>query len=143
MAKPLLIVWQNDFLQDEPIIDEQHRGVLASINSLHYFLQQGQGLEVLMPTIKICMSYMMFHGSTEEGILRAANYSDIDSFVAGYKKDVAKFKEVCKSAMLHHEPEEVLLFLRKWWQQHMELHKEITPLFEECKGQFCRLDLKN
>lgn len=140
MQKSLFIVWHDSFIQAEPIIDEQHRGVLATINSLHYFLQQGQGLEVLMPTVKICISYMRFHAATEEGILRAANYPDLDAYIEDSSKVIEDFKAVCKEAILNREPEQVLVFLRQWWQNHIELHEEITPLITKIKGQFCRLD---
>ncbi len=140
MPKSLFIVWQDSFIQDEPIIDQQHRGVLASINSLHYFLQQGKGLEALMPTVEICMSYMMFHAKTEEGILRAANYPELDAYIENSQKVVDDFYKVCKQAVQDKEPEQMLAFLRNWWQNHMALHDEITPLLLECQGQFCRID---
>jgi hemerythrin len=140
MHKPLFIVTQESFIQEEPIVDEQHHGVLAAINSLHYFLQQGQGLEVLMPTVKICMSYMLFHGQTEEAILRAANYPHMGAYIENYKQVTVDFKAVCKDAILNREPDLVLVFLRQWWQSHVELHEEIAPLITEINGQYCRLD---
>ncbi len=140
MTKPLYIVWHDSFIQDEPIIDEQHRGVLATINTLHYFLQQGHGLDVLMPTIKICLSYMKFHAKTEEGILRAANYPKLNEYIQHNEKIVEDFKQVCREALLHKEPDSVLRFLRKWWQNHMALHEEITPSLVDYVGQFCRID---
>lgn len=127
MTKPLYIVWHESFLQQEPIIDEQHRGVLATINSLHYYLQQGHGLEVLKPTVQICLSYMVFHAKTEESILRETDYPKLDEYIQNNKKIVEDFKKVCREALLHKDPELVLRFLRTWWQDHMELHKEITP----------------
>ena len=61
MGKPLYLGWRDEFSQDGGfIIDEQHHGVLASINSLHYFLQQGHGLEALLPTAKIVLQYLQF-----------------------------------------------------------------------------------
>ena len=57
IQQPLYIVWQDKFVQDEPIIDEQHRGAIAIINSLHYFIQQGYGLKDLMPTVNVLKSY--------------------------------------------------------------------------------------
>jgi hemerythrin len=140
MAKKFLyIVWQDSFIQDEPIIDEQHRGVLASINSLHYFLQQGQGLEVLMPTVKICLSYMMFHSKTEEGILRAADYPELESYIKSNERLVDDFKKVCREALSNKEPELVLKFLKRWWIDHMALHEEITPRLLDRAGEFCRV----
>jgi hemerythrin len=137
--KFLYIVWQDSFIQDEPIIDEQHRGVLASINSLHYFLQQGQGLEVLMPTVKICLSYMLFHAKTEEGILRAAEYPELDDYIAANEALVSDFKRVCREALSNKEPELVLHFLKTWWLDHLALHEHITPRLLGKAGEFCRV----
>jgi len=140
MSKPLYIVWQESFLQDEPIIDEQHRGVLATINTLHHFLQQGHGLDVLKPTVQICLSYIRFHAKTEEGILRAAGYPQLDELIKKNEQIVDEFKQVYREAFIHEDPDLVLHFLRVWWQEHMILHKEITPRLVDYSGQFCRLD---
>jgi hemerythrin len=123
MAKPLYIVWQDEFLQAEPILNEQHRGVLASINSLYYFLQQGHGLEALMPTVDICMSYIQFHATTEEALLREASYPNMETFIAENNKIIVDFKVICHEAINHKDPELVLHFLADWWLDHIEFHK--------------------
>lgn len=61
MTKPLLINWQDEFIQGDALVDEQHRAIIATINSFHYFLQQGLGIEALMPTVNILASYIAFH----------------------------------------------------------------------------------
>ena len=97
MGKPLYLGWRDEFSQDGGfIIDEQHHGVLASINSLHYFLQQGHGLEALLPTAKIVLQYLQFHAKTEEGILRDAEYKDIEQFVEQAEQDVVAYKKACR-----------------------------------------------
>jgi hemerythrin-like metal-binding protein len=140
MSKPLYIVWQDDFDQGEGIIDEQHRGVIATINSLNHFLQQGHGLEVLMPTVKICLSYMNFHASTEETILKAADYPEIEEFIEANKQVVVDFKAVCREAMLNKEPVLVLQFLKRWWQAHLEQHQK-TNEFLIAGSDHCNLSV--
>lgn len=139
MTGPLYLIWQPEFKQGIPILDEQHRGVLASINSLHYFLQQGEGLAALMPTIKICASYMQFHSKTEQGLLQGVEYPDLANYMKRSEQSFTDFERVCEQAIAHEEPEMVLLFLRKWWQQHMEAHAHITPHLVNFSGQFCRI----
>lgn len=124
MDKPLYIVWRDDFLQEGyQIIDEQHRGVLATINSLYYFLQLGHGLEALMPTIKILLQYMQFHSKTEEGILRENGYEDLEIFLAQAERDVSGYKKACREALASKDPRTLLLFLRDWWTDHLKKHK--------------------
>tara|TARA_B110001469_G_C9519030_1_gene258376 strand:+ start:352 stop:747 length:396 start_codon:yes stop_codon:yes gene_type:complete len=125
MSKPLYLGWRDEFSQgNNLIIDEQHRGVLATINSLHYFLQQGHGLEALLPTAKIVLQYLQFHAKTEEGILRENGYKEIEYLVEQSEKDVVDFKEACREAMIHKDPQLLLLFLRGWWTRHLKEHEK-------------------
>jgi len=127
MGKPLYLGWQEAFSQDDGhIIDEQHRGVLASINSLHYFLQQGHGIEALLPTAKIVLQYMQFHAKTEEGLLRDAGYEEMKQFVRQAEQDVNEFKVACREAITHKDPQFLLIFLRDWWSRHLEDHKQYS-----------------
>lgn len=42
--KNLYITWKPEHALGIPILDEQHRAVVATINSLFYFMQQDRGL---------------------------------------------------------------------------------------------------
>lgn len=139
MKSNLYIIWQDSFIQDESILDEQHHALLATINSLHYFLQQGQGLEVLMPTVKILVAYLRFHSKTEEGVLRAANYPDIEKYVQESEDMVKNFKDICREALLHKDPDPVLLFLGKWWRSHIDNHQEMALYLTDSSGKYCRV----
>jgi len=134
------IIWQDSFDQDDSILDEQHRAILATVNSLYYFLQQGQGLDVLMPTVKILIDYLVFHSKTEEGILRAAEYPELDSYIEGHNKMIKDFKKECREALVHKDPQLVLAFLKQWWQSHLDLHHEMAPYIVKLSGQYCRVD---
>jgi len=51
MKNILYIVWSDNNSVGIPIIDEQHRGIISTINSLHFFIQAGHGDEILKPTL--------------------------------------------------------------------------------------------
>lgn len=140
MKKTLYIIWQESFEQDESIIDEQHHALLATINSLHYFLQQGHALEILMPTVKLLLSYLRFHNSTEEGILRAADYPHLDEYIKKNEKVIIEFKAICREALFNKEPDLVLRFLKKWWIAHLDMHDNIKFYISDASGQYCRVD---
>ncbi len=140
MKNNLYIIWQDSFIQDQGILDEQHHALLATINSLHYFLQQGQGLDILMPTVKILVNYLRFHSKTEEGILRAENYPKLAEYIKKDEEMFEDFKRVCRDALEHKEPERVLLFLKVWWQNHIESHEEMALYLTDSAGKYCRLD---
>ena len=76
MNRPLYIVWNKTQMVHVPIIDEQHHAMVAAINSLYFFINQGWGLSALHPTLKIIKASVGFHLKTEEGMLEklGANY---------------------------------------------------------------------
>lgn len=132
MAKPLYMGWKEEFSHDDNlIVDEQHRGVLATINSLYYFLQQGHGIDALLPTIKILLQYMQFHTKTEEGILRDNGYPAIDKFVEQSEQDFANYKKACREALACKDPQALLIFLRDWWVQHMQEHQQFKRYMKD------------
>lgn len=140
MSSTLYIIWQKSFEQDDSILDEQHRALLATINSLHFFIQQGHALEVLMPTVKLLLSYLRFHNSTEEGVLRAANYPDLMDYIRSNEKIIIEFKAICREAILNKEPELVLTFLKNWWLSHLNNHDAIKLYITDASGQYCRIN---
>jgi hemerythrin len=139
-TKPLFIVWNDSFVQNVPIVDEQHRGVLATLNSLHYFLQNGLPFEALRPTVDMLAKYVMFHLKTEEQILREQDYFAIDAYTQSSKEFGESLKKAYEEARNNNEPRLFLLFIQKWWQSHLALHKEITPHLTDFTGDYCKLD---
>ena len=61
MKNNLYIVWTDNNEVGYPIIDEQHRGIISIINTLHYFIQTGKGNEVIKPTMIMLEQYINYH----------------------------------------------------------------------------------
>lgn len=137
--KPLYIVWQDKFLQHESIIDEQHRGAVAIINSLHFFIQQGFSLQQLKPTVQMLKNYLNFHFKTEQGILEALECPLMQQYKADASNTLEAFDTHYLQGVKEKDPTILLIFLRKWWQQHLVLHEKITPYLHEWKGDYCRV----
>lgn len=125
MKNPTLyIVWDNKTNIGVPIIDEQHRGIIATLNSLHYFIQQGRGLEALQLTLQIMSKYIGFYLKTEEMILGECNYPHVDENLARQKKIFNDFNKVARNATASKDPELLLRFIKNWWLSHInEEHK--------------------
>ena len=51
--KDIYIVWNKDNEIGIPIIDEQHRVAVGTINSLFYFMQMKRGVAALRPTLSV------------------------------------------------------------------------------------------
>ncbi|MBL1458651.1 MULTISPECIES: hemerythrin domain-containing protein [unclassified Methylophaga] len=138
IQQPLYIVWQDKFVQDEPIIDEQHRGAIAIINSLHYFIQQGYGLKDLMPTVNVLKSYLNFHFKTEQGILHAMESPLLQQYRDEANKIIDEFDIQCRLGLREDDAQVLLVFLKDWWKTHLKLHKKITPYLHKWEGDYCR-----
>ncbi|WP_438970191.1 bacteriohemerythrin [Methylophaga sp.] len=135
----IYIHWQDDDVQGEMILDEQHRAIIATINSFYYFLSQGYGVQELKPTLELILKYMLFHLKTEEGILMTTEYPHIKNYAEIEKKTVDGLKKTIQTAIKYEEPEEVLLFLKHWWKDHLREHESITPYCHEWSGEYCRV----
>ncbi len=138
LQQPLYIVWKDKFIQDEPIIDEQHRGVIAIINSLHYFIQQGSGLKDLMPTVNVLKSYLNFHYQTERGILLATESPLRHDYRTEAGKIMDEYDVQCRLGLRDDDAQILLVFLKDWWKMHLIQHKKITPYLHKWGGDYCR-----
>lgn len=121
MNKPLYIVWNDNQMIHVPILDEQHHAVVAAINSLYFFINQGWGLSALNPTLKIIKATVGFHLKTEEGVLEklGADYK----VMLKHGELLASFNlradAATKEAMDERDPMILLKFLRQWWLHHL------------------------
>jgi len=120
MSHILFIVWQDDNSTGILIIDEQHRGIIATINSLHYFIQEGHGLEGLKPTMEILKQYIKFHVVTEEGLMAKHNLPRIAEGAIKQNQIFTEFNSVSQEAISYRDPMLLLKFLRHWWISHLK-----------------------
>lgn len=119
MRNALYIVWDDANNLGIPIIDEQHRGIVATINSFHYFLQAGRGLAALTPTLDILEHYTFIHFKTEEELMLTAGYPGYKEHVLLHAELMRRTKEIARTAKLNREPEAALPFLKEWWLGHI------------------------
>ena len=117
--KNLYITWKAENEVGIPIIDEQHRGAVATINSLFYFMQQDKGMEALLPTLKVLDQYTKIHFETEEKILTQEGYPDLEAHVMIHRDLVRQMAEVMRRAVAQSDPTIVLVFLKDWWMDHI------------------------
>jgi hemerythrin len=134
MLKPLYIVWNEEHSVGIPILDEQHHALIATINSLYYFIQEGWGLSALKPTVNIILRYSKFHQKTEEGMLETIGYPDLGDHDESQKKFEKDINASMAESMLYQDAHILLKFLRTWLIKHMqEDHEKYTPYFDKIK----------
>ena len=119
MKNILYIVWSDNNKLGIPIVDEQHRGIVSSINSLHYFIQTGHGHEIIRPTMIMLEQYTDVHFKTEEALMAEANYSALEEHIVLHKELLKKTKKLSIDANRRKDSDMVLKFLKGWWLSHI------------------------
>lgn len=123
MSEPVLYIkWSDQCNKSHPLLNEQHRGLVATINSIHYFIQKGWELKNLSPTLKMLETYVGFHLVSELDVLHDSNPDEtIEKIYEDYRATFLKeLHEVTLSAISNNEPEELTRYLAKWWIGHQK-----------------------
>ena len=118
----VLIVWTPDNNLGIPIIDEQHRGIVSTINSLFYFMRNKRGLEAMNPTISMIEQYTKIHFLTEEALLERSAYPGRENHLNLHQRLNEKMFSVSTVSKRTGNPEELLTFLKSWWMNHINEH---------------------
>ena len=133
MKNVLYIVWTERNNTGIAIIDEQHRSIVATINSLYYFLQEGHGPEISASTLVIIEQYAHIHFRTEERLMAEAGYPALNEHILMHKNLVEKSKGLSYESRLENDPGIILKLLKEWWMSHInnEDRKYIPHLIKE------------
>jgi len=119
MQEALYIVWNAKNELDIPIIDEQHRAIVSTINSLFYFIHEKLTLVALKPTLHILSEYTKIHFTTEELLMEKAGYTEFESHVLLHRQLAERTKAIAQSPLERDSALEVLHFLKDWWLNHI------------------------
>lgn len=124
----LFIVWNQVHQTGIPIIDEQHRGIVSSINSLFFFMRNKHPKVVTLPTIMVMEQYAKVHFLTEEALLREAGYPDFAGHQSLHQKFAEKTRAMALAEKRLDESAELLQFLKDWWLHHInEQDRQYLP----------------
>ena len=115
----VFIVWRPRYNLGIPIIDEHHRGIVSTINSLYFGMQNKHGDEILRPIIDMVHDYTRIHFEVEEGILRKLKYQYLKEHIKLHSELIQELNRVGRKSMMDHNPREFLDFLKEWWVDHI------------------------
>jgi len=115
----VFIVWKPEYDLGIPIIDEQHRGIVTIINSLHYGKQNSYIKNILVPTIGMLRSYADIHFQTEEHFLETINYPDIANHRLLHQEYTSKLAGIERESSVDKDTRQLMGFLKKWWLGHI------------------------
>lgn len=117
--KDLYIVWNTENELGVPIIDEQHRVAVGTINSLFYFMQMKRGVTALRPTLNVLEQYTKIHFETEEELMKLHGFPGHDAHVLLHRELQSQTHEVLHQAIATSDANIVLVFLKEWWLDHI------------------------
>jgi hemerythrin-like metal-binding protein len=115
----VLIIWKPEYDLRIPIIDEQHRGIVSTINSLYFGMQNKHGKELLRPISNMVYEYTRIHFEVEEDFQKKyefpghARHHDLHSDLS------KKLVQISNKSNWDQDPYEFLEFLKDWWINHI------------------------
>jgi len=120
MYNSLFIKWQEKNNTGIAIIDEQHRGILSLINSLHYLTEKGTYDSALCTSIRdTIMDYSHIHFITEERLLQTAGYPDLEEHKEMHRKLAQETERIGHAAISENDAKPLLDLMKKWWLKHI------------------------
>jgi len=115
----ILIVWEPTYDLGIHIVDEQHRGIVSTINSLCFAIQNNHGIEMLRPIIGMVNDYTRIHFEIEEDFLKKCGYPDLERHRTLHKELTQALSHTSQDSMWNKDPQEFLEFLKNWWINHI------------------------
>ncbi len=99
-----LIAWRSKYEQGVFIIDEQHRAIIAVINSLYYAMQNNHGIDMLHPVVGMIAEYTRIHFETEEAFHRKCDFPDAEQHHSLHLELIRKMSKIARKARITKTP---------------------------------------
>jgi hemerythrin-like metal-binding protein len=115
----VLIVWSHEYDLGIPIVDEQHRGIVSTINSLYYGMQNNQGEDLLRPIISMINNYTRTHFQIEEDFLKKCKFPGLKGHHELHNELIRKLDKFGTESLTNQDPLKFLDFLKEWWIDHI------------------------
>jgi hemerythrin len=115
----VFIVWKLEYNLGIPIIDEQHRGIVSIINSLHFGLQNNCGKDMFSPIIGMIHNYTRIHFQIEENFLEKIDFPNAKKHHELHLDLSSRLYDAEKNSLLDKDPYQFMDFLKSWWINHI------------------------
>jgi len=119
MRHNVFIVWKDEYNLGIPIIDEQHRGIVSTINSLHFGMVNNYVDEMLSPIIGMMYDYTHIHFKIEEAFLQQIDFPTAKRHHELHLELTSKLTVEARKSAWDKDPRQFLEFLKKWWIDHI------------------------
>lgn len=124
MKHLLLIVWSEKLEMGIPIIDEQHRTIVSTMNSLYFMLSQNLFNESILNISRIVIHHTKLHNTTEEYLLEQAGYAHLEEHRALHRESEMEMTAAIRKTTQAYEQgaprsDELMTFLKSYWLNHI------------------------
>ncbi len=126
------LVWDPAHSVKSPLLDAQHRRLLAMLNRVRRAVAAGEGGAVLHEELGIFQLYCQTHFDFEERILAFVGYPELEQ----HRLQHAGMRERCQ-ALLFADPDDaatlrdLLRVLTTWWRGHpLKSDRKFVPWIE-------------
>lgn len=124
MKNVLLLVWSEKLEVGIPIIDEQHRTIVSTMNSLYFMLSKNLFNESIMHISQIVAHHIQLHHFTEEYVLKQANYSGLDAYRILHREcELDLTAAIRKTSQAYAQnaarSDELMVFMKNYWLNHI------------------------
>lgn len=115
------IPWDDSFSVGVPEFDHQHKQIIDIINMLLREPDMDTSSEVLSDALQRLMTYSQVHFQAEERFLANCEYPRLNEQHLSHVQFEDRLMEFIESVMMHVPgiSQEVLLFLKHWWVDHI------------------------
>jgi len=116
-----LMTWDDSLSTGVKAMDEQHKGLVKTLNDLHAAMIGGQAKGVTGDLLKTLVKYTQQHFAAEEGLMQRAKYPQFTAHCALHRDltaQVEKFVERYERGEIALNVD-LLTFLREWLMKHI------------------------
>ncbi len=115
------INWTSAFSVGTPVLDDQHKLLIALINELHATMLQKSTEEELHRIFQELMLYTESHFKCEEGLLRQACYPRLIAHHLQHMEFVDQGRRLYDEQIAGKRTVsmDLLVALKKWWSEHI------------------------
>lgn len=103
------------------ILDEQHRGIISLINSLHYSIVEKYSEDIYQPAIESILHYTSIHFQTEKLFLKNSNYPQLNEHLNLHEELTANITSIKRNIYKESDASELLKLLKYWWLNHINV----------------------
>lgn len=116
--------WHDGMSVGSPLIDSDHRALIAIVNEMHAMLDDGGMIDrrVLAGHFKELVTYTQYHFAREESVLRAVKYAPLAAHMkshGSFTQFVYDMRDQLNRAVQRRAMEQVLEYLKRWLNHHI------------------------